>query len=127
TDAFQTWATNYVYNRLPKDIADQDVTFGYDLTLEFEVSVDGIPLDKKQKLLFGAGLPFNFSYSPGTKIGSIDPEESSSFSINPYASLFLTNLPLPTQFQLGYNIPVAGVSSDARHILVFQAKFFFKF
>ncbi|MDR2784485.1 MAG: hypothetical protein LBB83_01070, partial [Treponema sp.] len=128
--AFQAWAANYVYSQIDqaaKEVAELDVTFGYDLTLEFEVSVSGIPLDRNQKLLFAAGLPFNYYYNPGVTIDSADPEKEYTFSINPYASLFLTNLPLPIQLQLGYNIPVFGVNSDARHILVFQAKFFFKF
>ncbi|MDR2444744.1 MAG: hypothetical protein LBD44_02240 [Spirochaetaceae bacterium] len=127
TADFLAWAAGYVYNRLPKEVADWDVSFGYDLTFEFEVSVSGIPLDKNQKLLFAAGLPFNYSYSPGNTIGDLDAEEESSFSIKPYASLFLTNLPLPIQLQLGYNIPVAGVNSSASHVFVLQAKFFFKF
>lgn len=128
--AFLAWANDYVYSKIDKaanEIAEFDVTFGYDLTLEFEVSVGSIPLDKNKKLLFAAGLPFNYSYSPGTVVGFSEAKKSYAFNINPYASLFLTNLPLPIQLQLGYNIPVFGVNSAARHVFVLQAKFFLKF
>jgi opacity protein-like surface antigen len=121
------WVTNYVTNQAINQAGDLDVTFGYDLTLEFEVTLDSIPLDRNQKLLFTAGLPFNYKYSPGTEIGSIDAEHDYLFGINPYVSLFLTNLPLPIQLQLGYNIPVFGVNSAARHVFVLQTKFFLKF
>jgi hypothetical protein len=125
--AFQAWAGDYIGNQAMKEGPDVDVTYGYDLTLEFEPKVDGIPLDSNQKLLFGAGIPFNFAYSPGEKVGSADADKEYLFSINPYVSLFLTNLALPIQLQLGYNIPVFGVRSDARHVVVLQAKFFLKF
>jgi hypothetical protein len=126
TPEFQAWAQNYILDQAA-EAGDWDITFGYDLNVEFEISVSGIPLDKNQKLLFAAGLPFNYSYSPGTEVGPLEAEKASLFTINPYASLFLTNLPLPIQLQLGYNIPVAGVSSAARHVIIFQTKFFFKF
>jgi hypothetical protein len=128
--AFLAWANNYVYSKIDRaanEIAELDVTFSYDLTLEFEASVGSIPLDQNKKLLFAAGLPFNYSYSPGTVVGFTGAEEEYAFNINPYVSLFLTNLPLPIQLQLGYNIPVFGANSAARHVLVFQAKFFLKF
>jgi hypothetical protein len=126
---FLAWSQNYVYGKIDQaaaEIAEQEVVFGYDLTFEFEVSVGSIPLDRNNKVLFGAGLPFNYKYSPGTAVGFTEATENTAFTINPYASVFLTNLPLPIQLQLGYTIPVAGANSAARHVLVFQAKFFFK-
>jgi hypothetical protein len=128
--AFLAWANDYVYSKIDqaaKDIAKQDVVFGYDLTFEFEASLSNIPLDKNQKLLFAAGLPFTYKYSPGTVVGFEEATENYGFTISPYASLFLTNLALPIQLQLGYTIPVFGNNSAARHIFAFQAKFFFKF
>ncbi|MDR0401138.1 MAG: hypothetical protein LBH51_09390 [Treponema sp.] len=121
------WASNYISNQALKEAADTEVAFGYDLTLEFEATLSDIPLDRNQKLLFTAGLPFNYTYTPGNKVGSADPEKEYLLSINPYVALFLTNLPLPIQFELGYHIPVFGVNSDARHVFVLQTKFFLKF
>ncbi|MDR2052613.1 MAG: hypothetical protein LBP80_04285 [Treponema sp.] len=126
TAALQAWAANYIYDQAA-EAAEMDVSFGYDLTLEFEVSVSSIPLDRNQKLLFAAGLPFNYYYNPGPTIGSADPTKEYVFTIKPYASLFLTNLPLPIQLELGYHIPVFGANSAARHVAVLQAKFFFAF
>jgi hypothetical protein len=127
--AFQAWANGYLYDKIDQaagEIADLDVIFSYDLTFEFEASVSGIPLDRNRKILFAAGLPFNYRYSPGSVVGFSAANKTSAFSINPYASVFLTSLPLPLQIQLGYNIPVSGVNSDARHTFVLQTKFFFR-
>jgi hypothetical protein len=128
--ALGAWAPGFIYGQIDQaasTIADLDVAFGYDLTFEFEASVSSIPLDQNKKLLFAAGLPFNYKYSPGVKIGDQDATNNFAFYINPYASLFFTSFPVPLQLQLGYNIPVAGKNTDARHIVVLQAKFFLKF
>jgi hypothetical protein len=126
--ALGAWTPGYIQDQAASTIADWDVAFGYDLTFEFEPSVGSIPLDKSGKLLFGAGLPFNFKYGPGNEIKDlVDAEDKYSFGINPYASLFFTSLAVPFQLQLGYNIPVAGKNTAARHVVVLQAKVFLKF
>jgi hypothetical protein len=127
---FTQWANDFVYGKIDKaasEIADLDVVFSYDLTFEFEASISSIPLDENKKILFAAGLPFNYKYSPGSVVGFTEAKDNFAFYINPYASLFFTSLPVPLQLQLGYNIPVAGKNTDARHIVVLQAKFFLKF
>jgi hypothetical protein len=126
---FLAWANNYVYGKIDQaasEIAEQDVQFGYDLTFEFEAALSGIALDSNKKLLLGAGLPFTFKYNPGTVVGFTEATDSAAFTIGPYVSLFLTNLPLPLQLQLGYTIPVTGKNSTARHVFALQAKFFFR-
>jgi hypothetical protein len=126
--ALGTWAPGYIQDQAAATIADKDVTFGYDLTFEFEASINNIALDKDKKLLFTAGLPFNYKYSPGNEIDTlVEAEDNFAFYINPYASLFLTGLPLPVQLELGYHIPVAGKNVDARHLVILQVKAFLKF
>lgn len=128
--AFLAWANDYVYGKIDqaaREIAEQDVQFGYDLTFEFEAALSGIALDSSKRLLLGAGLPFTFKYSPGTAVGFTEATDSAAFTLGPYVSLFLTDhLPLPLQLQLGYTIPVTGKSSAARHVFALQAKFFFR-
>jgi hypothetical protein len=107
-------------------VLDNEVSFGYDLKLEFEPAVS-FPIGR-EGLRFNAGLPFTFDTSPGTSIEDLleDPESDYSFTLNPYASVFLGILPLPLELQLGYSLPVAGKNTDATHSLILQVKAFFK-
>jgi hypothetical protein len=117
-----------------------EVFYGYDLTMElepvFHTSLGG-------GVNFTAGLPLSFHFSPPSKYDVyIDPavlsynsaaaglipggKASMLLSLRPSVAFFLTGLPLPTEFKLGYWAPVAGESSMATHSVVLQIKVYFK-
>jgi hypothetical protein len=117
-----------------------EVFYGYDLTMELE-PVFSASLPKG--INFSAGLPLNFHYSPPSEYNAfVDPSviafnsaaaglvpegtASKSLSLRPSASFFFTGFPLPTEFKLGYYLPIAGENSMATHSVVLQIKVYFR-
>jgi hypothetical protein len=102
-----------------------DVDFGYDLTLEaepqFEMMFGGTRL--------GVELPITFTMSPELKFDDTEQADTESYlvSVSPAVSLFLTQFVVPTEFKLGYTLPLVGKNEDVRNIIVLQVKSYLKF
>ncbi|MDR2028012.1 MAG: hypothetical protein LBP93_00590 [Treponema sp.] len=105
--------------------AEADVAYGFDLTFELEPHFDKT---FGNGLLFHAGLPVNYKFTPDIKIDGTTQDDSATqvLSLKPNASIFLTQLPLPLQFQLAYTVPLWGKNTNATNSLVFQIRAYFK-
>jgi hypothetical protein len=79
-------------------------------------------------VLFHAGLPVNYKFQPDVEINGTTQENSGTqaLSLKPNASIFLTSLPLPLQFQLAYTVPLWGQSTNATNTIVLQIRAYFK-
>jgi hypothetical protein len=105
--------------------ADAKVAYGFDLTFEVEPHFDKA---FGNGILFHAGLPVNYKMTPDVKIeGTAQPDSAThALALKPNASIFLTQLPLPLQFQLTYTAPLWGKSTNATNTLVLQIRAYFK-
>ena len=120
-----------------------EIDYKYKLTFEIE-PVFSIPFG--EKLIFMAGLPVNYKFSPAPEYSisglseplltmfktglaqrlNLDPGNSHTLSINPNITFFLTTK-LPMEFKLQYNLPVWGMNAQAKHTFMFQYKLYFAF
>ncbi|MDR0730390.1 MAG: hypothetical protein LBF63_01895 [Treponema sp.] len=117
-----------------------EVFYGYDLNMEVE-PVFSASLPKG--INFSTGLPLNFHYSPPSEYNAfIDPtvlsympaaadlvpegKPSKLLSLRPSVSFFFTGFLLPTEFKLGYWLPLWGENSMATHSVVLQIKLYFR-
>jgi hypothetical protein len=104
---------------------EADVAYGYDLTFELEPHFDKV---FGNGILFHAGLPVNYKFTPDIKIDGTteDKTATQALSLKPNASIFLTQLPLPLQFQFAYTVPLWGKNARATNSLVLQIRAYFK-
>ena len=123
---------------------DGEVNFKYKLKFEIEpVFTTGIG----NGVNFSVGLPMTYTFSPAPEysfsfpaaLGSMEAQLKEGFrsqlgtdpmhslAINPGASLFLTNMPLPLEFKLNYSYPLWGRNTMATHTAAFQARAYFAF
>ena len=113
-----TWAT---LNAL----GEEEIDYGYKLTFEAEphfayMVADGVEMS--------AGLPITYVMTPEAKAGdTVVAEESTKLSLAPSVSAFLTSIPLPLEFKLGYSFPVMGENTQKANTFVFQLKAYMKF
>jgi hypothetical protein len=105
--------------------ASADVAYGFDLTFELEPHFDK---SLGGGVLFHAGLPVNYKFTPDIKIDgtTADDSKTQALSLKPNASIFLTSLPLPLQFQLAYTVPLWGQNVNATNSIVLQIRAYFK-
>ena len=105
--------------------AEDEIDYGYKLTLEAEphfayMVADGVEMS--------AGLPITYVATPETKIGDNGLDNASKkLTLAPSVSAFLTSIPLPLEFKLGYSFPVMGENTNKANTLVFQLKAYMKF
>jgi hypothetical protein len=104
---------------------DKNVSYGYDLTFEFEPHFDTV---FGNAILFHAGLPVNFKLTPDIKVDgdAQDDTGTQSLGLKPNLSFFFTQWPLPMQFQLGYTLPLYGVNTNAVNTIVLQIRAYFR-
>jgi hypothetical protein len=102
-------------------------------------------------LIFSAGLPVNFLYTPAydysisgvggslkSNFGALgldsekllndqfESEAAYTLSLKPNVSLFLTKTFMPLEFKFQYQFPVMGQNTIARNNLTLQIKAYFK-
>lgn len=124
-----------------------EVNYKYKLTFELE-PVFSMPL--AEGISFTAGLPVNFVYNPAPEysLSGLDAfdnfaayggdqikeqftnlekgDDAYLLSLRPNVSVFLTRLPLPLEFKLSYQAPLAGKNrSAAQHNITLQIKVYF--
>jgi hypothetical protein len=104
---------------------DADVAYGFDLTFELEPHFDK---SLGKGILFHAGLPVNYKFQPDIKVdgNKSDDTKTQALSLKPNASIFLTQLPLPLQFQFAYTVPLWGQNANATNSMVLQIRAYFK-
>lgn len=109
---------------MPPD--NSKIAYGYQLVLEAEPHFDYM-LDNGIRI--SAGLPVTYVMTPNIKVDGteVDDSATSVLKLAPSVSAFLTQLPLPLEFKLGYSFPVLGVNVPGTNALTFQAKAYFKF
>jgi hypothetical protein len=105
--------------------AEAEVAYGFDLTFEVEPHFDK---SLGNGILFHAGLPVNYKFTPDIKVDgtTVDKSAAQALSLKPNASIFLTQLPLPLQFQVAYTVPLWGKKANATNSLVLQIRAYFK-
>ena len=102
-----------------------EVKFGYDFTLEMEPHFETA---FSNGMSLGAGCPVTYTLSPAVvRGGTADPDGSSyMLSVSPNLSLFLTQLFIPTEFKIGYTLPLLGQNTKAANMLALQIKTYFR-
>lgn len=109
----------------PVAVSDVDVKYGTELTFELEPNYT-MPLS--DGLRFSAGLPITYVRAGETEInGNGQDDASYTLSIGPSVSFFLTSLPLPMDFELGYSLPLMGENARATNTLTLQIKTYARF
>jgi len=125
-DDFVATATNMeraLYSLAPYE----EVNYGYKLTGEVDFNYD-TPIS--DTLLFSAGLPVVFTYSPQKVYDDAEPvSEAASYvlAINPSASVMVLSLPLPVEFQVSYKLPLMGQNASVMNTLTAQIKAYMRF
>lgn len=105
----------------------KEVNHGYQLTTELEFNFSK-PLS--ESLIFSAGLPVGYEYSPETTYDAVEADSANAsyiLSVNPNAKLFVTSTPLPLEFKASYWYPLIGQNDLAKNVLTFQIRAYMKF
>lgn len=126
-------STDYAHYYTAATVGADNVEYGYELTLEAEphfsmMAADGVEVS--------AGLPVTYVMAPAPKYDgdtmqdinpAADDTDSYSLYLKPSVSAFMQKLPIPMEFKVGYELPLAGKNVMARNNVVFQIKTYMKF
>ena len=125
-DDFIASSTNAVLAAMSMPTYDE-VNYGYKLTGEVDFNYD-TPIS--DALLFSAGLPVVFTYSPEKVYDDAEADSANAsyvLGINPSASVMVLSLPLPVEFQVSYKLPLMGQNASAMNTLTAQVKAYMRF
>jgi hypothetical protein len=98
---------------------------GYELTLETEPDYsmmvgDGLELT--------TSMPITYKITGESTVeGTAQDDASTLLTVQPTVALFLQSIPVPTQIEFGYSIPVYGTETGATNVFLLQIKNFLRF
>lgn len=122
------------------DKVDGDVNYKYRLTFEVEPA---FTTSIAKGVSFTASLPINYRFIPAYEYsvdvpatipgpaadaikGQFEGQASHALNVKPTVAVFLTNTPIPLEFELYYDAPVLGKNiAAARHSVTLMAKIYF--
>jgi hypothetical protein len=86
---------------------DERIAYGVEIRFETEGHLE-IPIEKRIRL--GFGLPVIFTMSSPLKLDGETQEATDRYMLNirPNLGLFLDDLPVPLEIELGYRLPLVG-------------------
>ena len=131
-DAEKTNYSNYA-TAAALGVADKQVDYGYELTLEAEPHFNTMVTDGVE---LSVGVPVTYVTAPAPKYDGdaledvnplVDDTSSNSLYVKPSVSTFFMKLPVPMEFKVGYELPLMGKNVQARNNVVFQIKSYMKF
>lgn len=110
---------------VPTVDASAEITPGTELKFEVEASYT-MPLGNGVRL--GFGLPVTYQMTLESKVDGTGQDDASwILGVGPSVSAFFTDWALPMEFELGYNLPLAGKDSPIANTIQLQIKNFLRF